>query len=105
MEKDLHLVNKLRIRKLTKVIRFPVPPNASPEERRAAAERAYAASAASAMPEDNDWYRMISLSYQEVLPGLGYQVVERCGCSEKIGDEIVKPPGSRVGEKATADTV
>ena len=54
MEKDLHLVNKLRIRKLTKVIRFPVPPNASPEERRAAAERAYAASAASAMPEDND---------------------------------------------------
>ena len=55
MEKDLHLVNKLRIRKLTKVIRFPVPPNASPEERRAAAERAYAASAASAMPEDNDW--------------------------------------------------
>ena len=42
---------------------------------------------------------------QRLMPGLGYQVVERCGCSEKIGDEIVKPPGSRVGEKATADTV
>ena len=51
MEKDLHLVNKLRIRKLTKVVRYTSAPNASSEERLAAAERAYDGSA---MPEDND---------------------------------------------------
>ena len=51
MEKDLHLVNKLRIRKLTKVVRYTSTPNASPEERLAAAQRAYDRTA---VPEDND---------------------------------------------------
>eukprot|EP00435_Cladocopium_sp_Y103_P028828 s3536_g7.t1 len=53
MEKDLHLVNKLRVRKLTKVVKPAAKPDAGAEERRAA-QRAQRAERAAADAEEAD---------------------------------------------------